>query len=113
VNYSFKCGGTAGYRTRVSAKIPLPKGVQWQKFLMDSQNKDEVFQYISDKHSHIHIHSSKYLLTTKANLVLSNKPTDLEALVTISARGSRHTNDATFTSCCQTGSHQGLPEDSR
>ena len=28
-----KRGETAGNRTQVSAKIPLPKGAQWQKFL--------------------------------------------------------------------------------
>ncbi|XP_076158119.1 uncharacterized protein LOC143140875 [Alosa pseudoharengus] len=75
-----KRGGTAGYRTQVSAKIPLPKGAQWQKFLKDSQNKDELFQYISDELQKTTAGSKYHLLTTKANLVLSNKPTDLEAL---------------------------------
>jgi len=39
--------GTASRRTRVSDKIPIPKGAQWQLFLKDSQNKDELFQFIS------------------------------------------------------------------
>ena len=29
--------------TRVSDKIPIPKGAQWQLFVKDSQNKDELF----------------------------------------------------------------------
>jgi len=42
-----KRGGTASRRTLVSDKIPIPKGAQWQLFLKDSQNKDELFQFIS------------------------------------------------------------------
>ena len=41
-----KRGETAGCQTRVSAKIPLSKGAQWQKFLKDCQNKDELFQVL-------------------------------------------------------------------
>ena len=44
-----KRGETANRRTRVSAKIPLPKGAQWQKFLKDSKNKDELFHFISQE----------------------------------------------------------------
>ena len=44
-----KHGETAMRRTRVSAKIPLPKGTQWQTFLKDSQNKDDLFQFISQE----------------------------------------------------------------
>ena len=74
-----KQGGTAGCRTRVSTNIPLPKGAQWQKFLKDSQNKDQLFQYISEELKEITAGSEYHLLTTKADLVLSNKPTDLAA----------------------------------
>jgi len=37
-----KRGGTASCRTRVSDKIPIPKGAQWQLFLKDRQNKDDL-----------------------------------------------------------------------
>ena len=73
-----KRGETAGRRTRVSAKIPLPKGAEWQKFLKDCQNKDEFFQFISQE---LQRNQLQYqLLTTKADLVLSNTPIDLTAL---------------------------------
>ena len=75
----------AWWDSRVSAKIPLPKGAQWQNFLKDSQNKDllnkdALFQYISDELQKPTAGSKYPLLTTKANLVLSNNTVDLEAL---------------------------------
>ncbi|KAJ8393227.1 hypothetical protein AAFF_G00062990 [Aldrovandia affinis] len=63
-----KRGGTAGCQTRVSAKIPLPKGAQWQKFLKDSQNKDQLFQFISQELQENTADSQYHLLTTKADL---------------------------------------------
>ncbi|KAJ8383620.1 hypothetical protein AAFF_G00216930 [Aldrovandia affinis] len=63
-----KRGGTAGCRTRVSAKIPLPKGAQWQKFLKDSQNKDQLFQFISQELQENTADSQYHLLTSKADL---------------------------------------------
>ena len=70
----------SGMRTRVSAKIPLPKGAQWQKFLKDSKNKDELFHFISQELQKQTAGPHYQLLTTKADLVLSNKATDLTAL---------------------------------
>ena len=67
-------------QTRVSDKVPIPKGAQWQLFLKDSQNKDELFQFISLELQRITVSSQYLLLTTKANIVLSNKPTDLSDL---------------------------------
>ena len=75
-----KRGETANRQTRVSAKIPLPKGAQWQKFLKDSKNKDELFHFISQELQKQTADSYNQLLTTKADLVLSNKATDLTAL---------------------------------
>ena len=75
-----KRGGTASRRTRVSDKIPIPKGAQWQLFLKDSQNKDELFQFISLELQRLTVNSQYHLLTTKADIVLSNKPTDLSDL---------------------------------
>ena len=40
---------TGSHRTRVSSNIPtcIPKRAHWQLFLKGSQNKDELFQFIS------------------------------------------------------------------
>ncbi|MCP3892642.1 MAG: hypothetical protein GY702_27760 [Desulfobulbaceae bacterium] len=35
--------------TRVSAKIPVPKGAEWHKFLKESLNKDQLFQFLSEE----------------------------------------------------------------
>jgi len=75
-----KRGETAARRTRVSAKIPIPKGVEWQKFLRDCHNKDEFFKFISDELQRNTAESWYHLLTTKGDIVLSNKPTDLTTL---------------------------------
>ena len=60
--------------------IPLPKGAQWQKFLKDSKNKDELFNFISQELQKQTADSHYQLLTTKAYIVLSSKATDLTAL---------------------------------
>ena len=75
-----KRGETSSRRTRVSAKIPIPKGVEWQKFLKDNQNKDELFQFIGQELQRSTVESTDHLLTTQADIVLSNKATDITAL---------------------------------
>ena len=75
-----KRGGTAVRRTRVYAQIPLPKGAQWQAFLKDCENKDELFQFISQELQRNTAASPYLLITTKGDAVLSKKPTDLSAL---------------------------------
>ena len=75
-----KRGETSSRRTRVSAKIPIPKGVEWQKFLKDNQNKDELFQFICQELQRSTVESTYHLLTTKADIVLSNKATDITAV---------------------------------
>ena len=75
-----KRGGGASRRTRVSHNIPMPKGVQWQLFLKDAQNKDELFQFVSLELQRITANSRYHLLTTKADVVLSNIPADLSDL---------------------------------
>ena len=67
-------------RTRVSDKIPIPKGAQWQLFVKDRQNRDELYQFISLELQRNTVNSQYHLLTTKADIVLSNKPTDLSDL---------------------------------
>ena len=72
-------GETQGQRTRVSAKIPIPKGAEWQKFLRESHNKDDFFQFLSDQLV-LETTGARYHLTTKGKLVLSNQPTNVTAL---------------------------------
>lgn len=75
-----KRGETIGSRTRVSAKVPIPKGVEWQKFLKDCENKDQFFKFISQELQRCTADLPFQLLTTKGDLVLSNMPSDLQSL---------------------------------
>ena len=75
-----KRGETATRRTRVSAKIPIPKGAEWQLFLKDSQNKDELFQFISQELFNYTGESHFHFFTTKSDLVLCNTLTDVTDL---------------------------------
>ena len=63
-----KRGETSSRRTRVSAKIPIPKGVEWQKFLKDNQNKDELFQFIGQELQRSTVESTYHFLTTMADI---------------------------------------------
>ena len=74
-----KRGKTEGRRTRVSAKVPIPKGAEWQIFLKESDNKDELFQFLSEQLVQNTTDARYHILTTKAGLVLSNRPTDVSA----------------------------------
>ncbi len=75
-----KRGESSSRRTRVSAKTPIPKGVEWQRFLKDNQHKDELFQFIGQELQRSTVESTYHLLTIKADIVLSNKATDITAL---------------------------------
>ncbi|MES9879344.1 MAG: hypothetical protein ABW185_00490 [Sedimenticola sp.] len=72
-----RLGETAARRTRVSEKVPIPKGKDWQAFLKVSENKDELFKFLSDELVNATATSEFYLLTTKGEIVLSNKAVDL------------------------------------
>ena len=72
-------GETLGQQTRVSAKIPIPKGAEWQKFLKESHNKDDLFQFLSEQLAQ-ETTGAWYHLTTKGELILSNQPTNLTTL---------------------------------
>jgi len=63
-----------------SEKAPVPKGAEWQKYLKDSDNKDELFQLLSEQLVQNTIDARCLLLTTKAGLALTNRPTDVTAL---------------------------------
>ena len=44
-----KIGGTFAKRTRVGPTIRVPKGKTWQDFLKDSENKKQLFNFLSDE----------------------------------------------------------------
>lgn len=44
-----RLGETAARRTRVLENVPEPKGKHWQEYLKVSENKDELFRFLSDK----------------------------------------------------------------
>ena len=67
-------------RIRASNNVPIPKGKEWQNFLKVSENKDELFKYLSDELISA-THSSDYhFVSTKGELVVSNKPLDLSRI---------------------------------
>jgi len=73
----FKRGDAGRHRTRVSAKTPIPKGSEWQKFLTNSNNKDELFNFLSEQLAELTTGAKYHLFTTKASHVLSNRPSDV------------------------------------
>ena len=75
-----KRGQTAGLRTLVAAKIPLPKRQNWKHFLTDSRNKDDLFKFLSDELQRNTLDSQYHLFTIKGELVLSNNTIDLMSL---------------------------------
>ena len=79
---------TEGRPTRFSTKAPIPKAAEWQKYLTDSDNKDELFQLLSEQPVQNTIHASYRLLTTKADLFLGGRPTD------VTARSACHQEEA-------------------
>ena len=66
-----------------SEKAPVPKGAEWQKYLKDSDNKDELFQLLGEQLVQNTTDASYHLLTTKAGLALTNRPTDVNSLVSL------------------------------
>lgn len=67
-------------KIRVSSNIPLPKGKDWQNFLKVSKNKEELFNFLSEELINVTSESPYFLLTTKGELVLSNKEIDLTSV---------------------------------
>ena len=69
-------------RIKASNNVPIPKGKEWQNYLKVSENKEDLFKYLSDELVN-KTHSSSYnLLSTKGEVVLSNKPIDLSRVST-------------------------------
>ena len=75
-----KRGETEGRRAWFSAKAHVPKRAEWQKYPKCSDTKDELFRLLSEELVQNTIDTSYHLLTTKADLVLSTRPTDVTAL---------------------------------
>ena len=77
-----RLGTTKERRIKASNNVPIPKGKEWQNYLKVSENKEELFKYLSDELVN-KTHSSNYhLLSTKGELVLCNKPIDLSRVST-------------------------------
>ena len=72
-----RIGTTRERRIRAAENIPIPKGKDWQSFLKVSENKEEMFKYMSEKLLSLTASSDFHLLSTKVELVLSNKHVDL------------------------------------
>lgn len=75
-----KRGDTSGRRTRVSAKTPIPEGSAWVKFLSNSNNKQDLFNFLSEKLDELTTGASYQLFTTKDNQVLSNRTSDISTM---------------------------------
>ena len=75
-----KWGETKGQRTRVSTTIPIPKGAEWQKFLKEYENKNELFHFLSEQLAQCTSDARYHLFTTNADTVLTNRPTDVAGL---------------------------------
>lgn len=71
-----------GQRTRVSPKVPLPKGAEWQKFLKDGRNKEDLFQFLSGELQKCAStpDTQFHLFTTKGELVLTNRQIEVSSL---------------------------------
>ena len=75
-----RIGTTRERRIRAADNVPIPKGKDWQAFLKISENKDEMFKYMSEKLINVTASSNYHLLSTKGEIVLSNKPVDLSRI---------------------------------
>ena len=68
-------------RTRVSTKIPLPRGKDWQQFLSINQNKDDLFKYLSTELiSATASTTACCVISTSGQNALLNQPLDLSCL---------------------------------
>ena len=74
-----KIGGTFAKRTRVGPTIRVPKGKTWQDFLKDSENKKQLFNFLSDELKEAANGEVFHFFPTKEDLVLSNKACDLSS----------------------------------
>lgn len=65
--------GTATRRIKVGPTIPVPKGKGWQEFLRDSENKKQLFEYLSEELQETLKCEPYQVYSTKKDLVLSAK----------------------------------------
>ena len=67
-------------QTEFHPRSQFQSGAEWQKFLKEATNKDQLFQFLSEELQSHAAGENYHLLTTKSDLVLSNRPTDVSAL---------------------------------
>ncbi|KAG5860646.1 hypothetical protein JTB14_018941 [Gonioctena quinquepunctata] len=60
--------------------MPIPKGSTWLKFLSDSNNEQDSFNFLSEKFAELTAGASYQLFTTKDNQVLSNRTSDISTM---------------------------------
>ena len=74
-----KRGGTFTTKTRVGPTIPIPKGKAWQEFLKDSENKKQLFEYLSEEINMAAKIETYHFFSTKGDLILSNRECNLSS----------------------------------
>ncbi|KAG7160196.1 hypothetical protein Hamer_G012740 [Homarus americanus] len=67
-----KCNRGKGIRRRVTASGPLPSN--WQNFLRNSDNKEELFSFLSEQVMQLAVKESKQLVVTDKKQVLTVPP---------------------------------------
>ena len=59
---------------------PIPKGAAWHTFLLDSETKQQLLEYISKGMRNATLDKIYHLLSTKGDIVFSNKECDLSSI---------------------------------
>ncbi|KAG7160296.1 hypothetical protein Hamer_G025085, partial [Homarus americanus] len=67
-----RCNHGKGIRRRVTASSPLPSN--WQNFLRNSDNKEELFSFLSEQDMQLVVKESKQLVVTDKKQVLTVPP---------------------------------------
>ena len=75
-----KRGGNLSRRTRVGAKIPIPRGVAWAEFLKISENKKTMFEFFSELICEDFKDETYLVCCTKGDKVLSNQAHDFSSV---------------------------------
>ena len=75
-----RLGTTKKRRIRASGNVPIPKGKEWQNYLKIGENKEQLFQFLSEELVNKTQTKNYQFLSTKGELVLSNKTIDLSCV---------------------------------
>ena len=73
-------GGAVSQRTCVDWDKPIPKRAAWHTFLLDNETKQQLFEYISEEMRNSTSDKIYHLLSTKGDIVFSNKGCDLSSI---------------------------------